>query len=47
MRILLFAVTPTAVVTPLPILRRCSDGHLPVDRPGNIPDERICGMGEV
>ena len=26
MRILLFAVTPTAVVAPLPILRRCSDG---------------------
>jgi hypothetical protein len=39
MGILLFAATPTAVLTPLWILRRCGDGRLPLDGPGNVPDE--------
>ena len=39
-RILLFAATPTAVLTPPRLLRRCADGHPPLDRPGDIPDNR-------
>src|SRR4051812_17013258 len=39
LRILLFAATPTAVCTPPYVLRGRGERRLPLDRPGNVPDE--------